>query len=336
MFEWVRNSRIRRWMLLVAYSALLVVVLAVMLVVSVGFFHSKELLSDKLAEVADVIAGGTAVLAVIAGLVAIQAYAAATGLPKLEIQVWFETSEKNRPIFRIRDIGNGLFETIPLSQTRALISLRNRSHYGARNVVVTIKLESIAADANDILSATGTAADEWKTFSFPDAAFGERELVVQWQSSPDVIFHGGAYRRLPDLDLGLLRYSSSWPPPEMVAELFADGGYRRCVRFTIGFVDEGAPVAHIRDRKVREWLLSSSHPKCFRISCFLSGRVPVTLHNLLKVLRSVAAMLHQSADLGTECKGGGGTASVGVTRWAVRVVCGSGGRRRRQADTYLR
>lgn len=256
MFEWVRNSRIRRLTLLFGYSLLLPAVLVVMVLTSVQFLDSTGALSDKLAEVADVIAGGTAVLAVIAGLVAIQAYASATGLPKLEIQVWFEASEQNKPIFRVRNIGNNLRETTPVPQTRAMISLRNKSHYSARNVVVIIKVKSIVSGATDMLPTANTIANEWSIFNFPDAVFGERELVVQWGADPDVIFHGGAYRRLPDLNLGRMRYNSSWPSPEIVAELFADGGYRRKVSFRIQFLDEGAPVIDDKDRKVKKWLLS--------------------------------------------------------------------------------
>jgi hypothetical protein len=233
-----------------AYSFLLTVVLLAMALISAKLLASRESLSDRLAEVADVVAGGTAALGVIAGLIAIQAYAAATGLPKLELQVWFTTSEKNRPVFRARKTVGGVFQTSsPPSQTTAIISLRNRSHYSARGVVVILKFSSIFCGTDNEFSDRG----DWVVFEFPDGNLGTRELVVQ--SGVDGIIHGGVSRRLPDLRLGRLSRHQSWPPPRLSAEIIADGGYNRHVDMNIQFMDDDNPEASSEGRAhVREWL----------------------------------------------------------------------------------
>jgi hypothetical protein len=195
-------------------------------------------------------------LAVLAGLVAIQAYAAATGLPNLKVQVWFAASEKNKPVFQAHHVGNGLLETAAAQQTQAIISLHNEGRYSAKSVLVIIKMRSISAngDLMQQLSST-TIGDGWKIFDFPDAPFGEKELVAQWDMGADGIVRGGAYFRLPDLHLGTLRYNSAWPPPRLEAELIADGGYRRHVGLTVNFIDESAPAEQIEVGKVKAWLL---------------------------------------------------------------------------------
>jgi hypothetical protein len=231
----INGVRIRRTALLTAYSVLLIAVLVAMIITSLLTLTAKGVLADKLSEVADVIGSGTAVLAVLAGLIAIQAYAAATGLPKLEVQVWFSASEKNRPVFRARRVQSGMLEVSSSSppQTKAIISLHNRSHYSAKSVTVVLRFSSITNNFNG--DAMG---DGWESFEFPDARFGLKDLTVQWTAGADGLVHGGASRRLPDLQLGSLAHDPSWTPPKLSVEMIADGGYRRQVELDIHFLDE--------------------------------------------------------------------------------------------------
>lgn len=256
MLHSVRSERSRRSLLLLGYSVLFIIVIIAIIWVSCVFLSSRGVLSDRLAEVADVIAGGTALLAVLAGLVAIQAYAAATGLPNLKIQVWFAASEKNKPVFQAHHIGNGFLETTAAQQTQAIISLHNKSRYSARSVLIIIKMCSVSASEDLMQQPTsGAIGDDWKIFDFPDAVLGEREIVVQWDMGADGIVRGGAYCRLPDLYFGTLRYNSAWQAPRLEAELIADGGYRRRVGLMVNFIDEGASMERFEVGKVKAWLL---------------------------------------------------------------------------------
>lgn len=248
----IQNPRARRLLLLVVYSFLLVMTLASTAVISGLLLLSQKTVGDRLAEVSDVIAGGTAVLAVIAGLIAIQAYAAATGLPRLELQVLFSGSEKNKPIFRAGVAAEGILEMAPLpGKANAIISLRNRSKYAARSVVVTVEISSIAVRPD----AEFSPSDEWVAFSLPDSRSMKSDLMIQWDSGADGMVHGGASRRLPDLNLGSLRHHPDWPSAEFRIQVLADGGYRRKIVLPILFVKDGdCSPEEARTSKVSDWI----------------------------------------------------------------------------------
>jgi hypothetical protein len=248
-----RDTRTRRRLLLGAYSLLLVAALTSILVASLLLLTSKVDLADRLAETADVIAGGTAVLAVIAGLVALQAYAAATGLPSLEVQVWFSTSAKNVPVFKAREVHRDFVETTdPPSQTTATISLRNRSPYAARDPLVIVKMSPIFCNAVDGVSA----GDQWTVFQLPDASSSGTEVIVQWDGGPGSIVHGHSSRRLPNLNFGKLSYDRSWQPPEMEVVMIADGGYHRSAALRISFLSDtdSCQATDAPNGRFREWL----------------------------------------------------------------------------------
>lgn len=249
----LHDTRARRKVLLSIYSLLLIAALAAILLISSLVLMSKMSLSDRLAEVADIIAGGTAVLAVLAGLVALQAYAAATGLPNLEVQVWFSRSAKNMPVFLAREASAGVLETVnPSDQTTAMISLRNRSVYSARDPIVIVRISSVIS--ND--SRGYQLGDEWSLFEFPDDPLGNREMVVQWDGGLGAIIHGHSSRRLPDLRFGSLSYDRLWQPPKMRVEIIADGGYRRHVDLPLFFLSDSGSEVDLGSRRTtaQEWL----------------------------------------------------------------------------------
>lgn len=57
--------------------------------------------ADRLAAAGDVLVAATLTLADIAAVVALLAYAVSTGPPDLQIQVWFNFSEANSPVFQV-------------------------------------------------------------------------------------------------------------------------------------------------------------------------------------------------------------------------------------------
>lgn len=213
----------------------------------------KPDLAVRLAEVGDLLTSGTVILALIAGLVALQAYASATGLPKLEIQIWFRYSYKNSPMFNAANNGDRLETTTPHDQTVAMVLLRNRSSYSARNPAVIIRLEAIESRVDNGIAH---AQKSWNIFRFPDESVGERDApIFQWDGGGDYSIHGRSARRLPDIDLGVLFYRSEWGMPRMRIELLADGGYRRNLEVTVRFrVDEHSPSISSINGIASEWL----------------------------------------------------------------------------------
>jgi hypothetical protein len=247
------DTRTRRRLLLGIYSLLLILVLAAILGTSIMLLTARTGLQDRLAETADVITGGTAVLAVIAGLVALQAYAAATGLPKLEVQVWFSNSAKNTPVFRAREVRQQVVETTgPPSQTTAMVSLRNSSSYAARDPVVIVKISPVIYSGLDGFPM----GDQWTVFQLPDASSSNMEVTVQWDGGPGSIIHGHSSRRLPDLHLGQLSYDQSWRAAQMQILMVADRGYRHQAALPICFLTDGDSSQRIgrQSKRIREWL----------------------------------------------------------------------------------
>ena len=248
----LHDTRSRRRLLLGAYSLLLLAVLASVLLIASLLLISKISLSDKLAEIGDVVAAGTAILALIAGLVALQAYAAATGLPNLEVQVWFYSSPKNLPVFRARELHSGVLETTsPETQTIAMISLRNRSSYSARDPVVILKLASVMCDA----SRGCPSGEDWTVFELPESPATGKELLIQWDGGASCSIHGHSSRRLPDLNFGTLSYNLAWKSPVMRIEIVADGGYRRDAEVRLHFLtDDGIGTGAPALSNMAEWL----------------------------------------------------------------------------------
>jgi hypothetical protein len=94
---WRRDSGTRRRVVLGFYAVLLLAVAGAIGSVIVSVMSSRPVaLSDRLAETSDWLAGGTLALAAIAGLVALPAYASATGLPRLDVRCSFERVQKKR------------------------------------------------------------------------------------------------------------------------------------------------------------------------------------------------------------------------------------------------
>lgn len=125
-------------MLLTLYSALVLAVSAAVAVFVITVLSSpRPSFSDRLAEAGDWLAAGTLALAAIAGLVALQAYAAATGLPRLQLRLEVGASDPNLPVLgtedAVRGEGSTIFWGMGFGFGQIRISLNNASAYSARN-----------------------------------------------------------------------------------------------------------------------------------------------------------------------------------------------------------
>jgi hypothetical protein len=182
---------------------------------------------DRLAETGDFLAGGTLALALIAGIVALHAFAAATGLPELQFQIIFPFSHPNRPIFRAEhNLQGNLQIAAPLKQAYPAIRVQNTSGYSARNPAVIIRLQGMAFKPS-------SERQGWDEIDFvPQAGV----TAVQWDGG-DHSVHGNSERRLPPLALTEL---AALPPlGELILriELLADG-YRRHIEMPVRLLAE--------------------------------------------------------------------------------------------------
>jgi hypothetical protein len=176
----------------IAITALCVLLIAVMAGVAVWaavvLATSGHSLSDRLAEASLIIAGGTLVLALIAAIVAVMAYAAATGMPDLKFQVSFPFSTVNRPAFKAEERDPGVFTTVaPLKQTTGTVQLLNESTYCARNPAVIVRLESMYAAGDP----APLRKDGWVIIGFSNT---NGVTAVQWDGGPNYSVHGKSVR----------------------------------------------------------------------------------------------------------------------------------------------
>lgn len=105
-----QDTVFKRRLMLSFYSALLLAVGVAVLAIVISLLAPSP---DRLAEIGDWLAAGTFVLAAVAGLVALQAYASATGPPRLEFQMQVR-SWRNRWIFDVELSRDGAcYETQP-------------------------------------------------------------------------------------------------------------------------------------------------------------------------------------------------------------------------------
>jgi hypothetical protein len=225
--------------MLAGYTLMLVAVAYIVLYNVVSWLPSRR--DDRLAVIANFLAGGTLLLALLAGIVALQAYAAATGAPELQLRVSFPYSYPNAPRFMIAKDELGERITPPHDQASATILVGNMSKYSARNPAVVVRFENMALRSDFEVSAGWTATDVDSEQGF---------IAVQWDGGPTYSIHGGSVRRLPVINMmGLVR-TSTLATPYLKFELLAEG-YRRVRKIPVTFATEESPT---EESKVRDWL----------------------------------------------------------------------------------
>jgi hypothetical protein len=242
------GSRLRRQQVLGIYGLLLVAAS-----VTTGFLAWRVFpwpeadagTADRLAETADVLTAGTLVLAILAALVALQAYAAATGLPDLQVQVTFGFSYPNRPVFRATSGDDGNSQVVaPFKQVYCIVKVRNKSGYSARNPAVIIRLKGMAFYPPD--------RTKWTDIDFAQT---QGTTAMQWDGGVQSI-HGYSSRRLPGLNFTGLHTVPVWGEPAFVVELLAEGGYRKEREIAVRFIpgdsawETNVPVSE----RPSEWL----------------------------------------------------------------------------------
>ncbi len=196
--QWVsrlrHDSRAQRHALLVSGAALILVALPATALLAALALSSGASASDRLAETGDILAGATLLLAFIAALVAMLAYAVATGSPDLKLQVHFEFSYINRPVFDAEVQEGGRLRAKQFKQTLGTISLRNDSGYPARNPAVIVRLRGMVF----LFREDSPSRTYWVITEFSNT---NGILAVQWDGGPTYSIHGRSTRLLPMLDM---------------------------------------------------------------------------------------------------------------------------------------
>jgi hypothetical protein len=237
------GSVARRRVMLSFYALLLVAVALVVLIVVLAWSSSKH--DDRLAVIANFFAGGTLILALLAGFVALQAYAAATGLPDLKLQFKVPSGHINEPRFIEEEQAGSVIRRGP--QAIATIHVNNSSLYAARTPAVIVSLHEMAIGIQYQYIDPG-----WTVNKRLD---NEDITQIQWDGGPNYSIHGKFGRSLPPLDLAGLYPFPSAKEPKFVIHLVADGYQPREIPLEAIFTKEGRPgVPPAEPSKKPDWL----------------------------------------------------------------------------------
>jgi hypothetical protein len=222
-----RDPAWRRRSVLTGFAASIVAVLVASGIISDLIVAGPGDTSDKIGAVADVFTAATLLLAVIAGLVALLAYAVSTGTPDIRIGVNFASSPRNLPNIVVdKKVNEPWDETL-------IIQLKNISRYSARNPAVSVRIVRLNFDYEEVKFSPGWVLTE---VDHSD----DLSIKIQWDGGPNYSVHGNAIRVLPPLELPALSCSGdsdfrslaerNWEryAPYYEFEILAEG-YRRVV-----------------------------------------------------------------------------------------------------------
>jgi hypothetical protein len=169
---------------------------------------------DKTTVINTVVAVGAFVLVAWGVIVALAAYVSATGSPDLSVELRFEWSEVNKPVFvkSATEIDDDLTRSLAILDnegTLGTLVISNSSKYAARNPGVRITLQGL-----------GRAGPQEGWVTIAETPYGPPE-GLQWDGGADFIIHGQWSRTLPVLNfagMGVDRLD-----PAFIIDIAADG-----------------------------------------------------------------------------------------------------------------
>ncbi len=224
MKAWLLRTQLRQRPMLAVYAGLLILIAIVIGAATLSWLSSPS--TDRLAVIGNLLSLGTLLLALVAGIVALAAYSAATGLPNLKAKLLM-------PITRIPNL-----IVIPEQALNAPVDIpieiivENTTKYAARTPAVMIELSGAVID-KDAYSPSG---ESWRATTRKRT--GDIK-ALQWDGGPNYAIHGKSDRWLPELNLrGLVLTGDG--KPEIVIRLLADGYDRPPITRPIEVLDGGA------------------------------------------------------------------------------------------------
>jgi hypothetical protein len=223
MKAWLSHVQVRQRPMLAVYAGMLVVI-AVAIGVCVLYWLSSST-SDRLAVIGNFLSLGTLLLALFAGIVALAAFSAATGLPELKLQFSLPDLYPNEVRFLFDDDKPAMAEG---GNSLASIIVENVSSYAARTPAVIIEFRKAGIYQGHYAAAGWTpVARDHNTNDI---------LSVQWDGGPNYAIHGNSPRHLPELLLQGLHPLEPNVVPEIVFKLLADGYSRPPIVLPVVFV----------------------------------------------------------------------------------------------------
>lgn len=227
----------RRWRVAIATVALVAAAAATALAVLLAA-QLPWSLAERLALVGDLLTASTVLLAVLAGLIALAAYAAGTASPDLDVEVRFRFSFSNEPVLQLEAPDeSGSAAIAPYRQCEAEVLVHNRASHSARNAAVLIRLIGMGG----ISGSPG-----WASLDFVNTVGA---TAVQWEGGADYAIHGNWTRVLPLLDFsGVRAYVSA--QAALWIEVVADG-FRSETRMPVQLLDANAYSEYSRARASR-------------------------------------------------------------------------------------
>lgn len=138
--------------MLAVYAVLLILIAAAIGGASLTWLTSRS--ADRLAVISNFLALGTLLLALVAGIVALAAYSAATGLPDLKLRLVPQEGTYNRARFTQDETG------YTSQNTTVTLDVRNYSTYAARSPAVVVEFEDGAIPARNYPESRASAPPE--------------------------------------------------------------------------------------------------------------------------------------------------------------------------------
>jgi hypothetical protein len=182
----------------------------------------------------------TCLLTAVAAFVALLAYLAATGRPALDIEITFNFSFPNEPVFLSAPSEEGDWgrKILGFKQAIARVTLQNKSVYAAKNVGVRVELKGLGGLGDQ---------EGWQPVDFVTTV---GVTAIQWDGGTDSIVHGQWSRALPALDfsdvLELGRDDTA-----LVVTLVADGVAPLSRRLPVRILDQDEYDAYTEQRNER-------------------------------------------------------------------------------------
>jgi hypothetical protein len=237
----------RRRLQILIYAVIIFVTVTLAAVLTVALmFRSTFNLSDRLSAINDIFAGSALLLGLTAGLIALQAHAAATGRPDIRAQVWLGTDRPNRLVLVAEPTDYGRLRSVPVGDQALMhIRLDNRSDFSAGGLVVSVHFRGVAFDRE-----FDTRINGWRVV---DAAEGCGATAAEW--SGESALHGHTSLRLPELNTSsLVQLGSS--DDCAVQILVASNDYlRRVPSVPVRFVStRDTPSAKLTEDDLPEWI----------------------------------------------------------------------------------
>jgi hypothetical protein len=252
--------------MLAVYGALLIIIAAATAAVAIPWLSSPS--QDKIAVIGNFLALGTLLLALVAGIVALAAYSAATGLPNLRLNISLPLAgpyanfvvllAEDSLIMKPSGTNDKEMVQTPTKITTtsgvntATIVVENTTRYAARTPAVIIQFHRCRLVLDQAVEEVAAASAGWTPTQYYSRP-GRGVIAVQWDGGPNYAIHGNSARHLPDLNLQLLQLVEPPAAGELIVRLLADGYDRSTIRLPITLIEDPYFRA-IPPTATKEWM----------------------------------------------------------------------------------